>query len=109
LRSFQQRLGEFESRGLRVVAISNESPDTNRPHRQELGFTFPILSDEKTEVIRRYDLLHAKGGPDGSDISRPAEFLIDSAGTVRWVNLTNSAVVRARPEEVLKAFDSTVR
>ena len=89
-----------------MVAISNESPETNRPHRQDLGFTFPILSDEKTEVIRRYDLLHAGGGPDGTDIARPAEFLIDSTGTVRWVNLTNSAAVRARPEEVLKAYDA---
>ena len=106
LRSFQQRLAEFDARGLRVVAISNESPETNRPHRQELGFTFPILSDEKAEVIRRYDLLHAGGGPEGTDISRPAEFLIDQAGTVRWVNLTDSAVVRARPEEVLKAYDA---
>jgi peroxiredoxin len=109
LRSFQQRLAEFDARGLRVVAISNESPETNRPHRQELGFTFPILSDEKAEVIRRYDLLHAGGGPDGTDIARPAEFLIDSTGTVRWVNLTESAVVRARPEEVLKAYDATAR
>ena len=109
MRSFQQRLSEFDARGVRVVAISNESPEINRPHRQELGFTFPILSDEKAEVIRRYDLLHAKGGPDGTDIARPAEFLIDSTGTVRWVNLTQSAVVRARPEEVLKAFDTTVR
>jgi peroxiredoxin len=109
LRSFQKRLAEFDARGLRVVAISNESPEVNRPHRQDLGFTFPILSDEKAEVIRRYDLLHAGGGPEGTDISRPAEFLIDSTGGVRWVNLTESAVVRARPEVVLKAFDAMGR
>ena len=109
MRSFQHRLAEFDARGLRVVAISNESPEINRPHRQELGFTFPILSDEKAEVIRRYDLLHAGAGPEGADIARPAEFLIDSTGTVRWVNLTESAVVRARPEEVLKAFDTMGR
>jgi peroxiredoxin len=109
LRSFQQRLGEFDARGLRVVAISNESPEVNRPHRQELGFTFPILSDEKAEAIRRYDLLHAGAGPDGTDIARPAEFLIDPTGTVRWVNLTESTVVRARPDEVLKAFDAITR
>ena len=106
LRSFQQRLPEFNARGLRVVAISSESPEVNRPHREQLGFTFPILSDEKAEVIRRYDLLHAGAGPEGADIARPAEFLIDSGGIVRWVNLTRSAAVRARPEEVLKAFDA---
>ena|SRR5687767_9019847 len=109
LRSFQQRLPEFTARGLRVVAISNEPPEVNRPHREQVGFTFPILSDEKADVIRRYDLLHAGGGPEGTDIARPAEFLVDSTGTVRWVNLTDSAIVRARPEEVLKAYDALGR
>ena len=65
----------------------------------------PLLSDEKAEVIRRYDLLHPGGGPRGADIARPGEFLIDSTGTVRWVNLTESIGVRARPKQVLKAFD----
>jgi hypothetical protein len=50
-------------------------------------------------------LLHGGGGPKGADIARPAEFLIDATGTVRWVNLTGSATVRARPEQVLKACD----
>ncbi len=70
-----------------------------------MGFTFSFLSDEKAEVTRRYDLLHAGAGPKGSDIARPAEFLIDSSGTVRWVNLTESIAVRARPEQALAAFD----
>jgi alkyl hydroperoxide reductase subunit AhpC len=59
----------------------------------------------KAEVIRRYDLLHRGAGPKGTDIARPAEFLIDPSGTIRWVNLTENIAVRARPEQVLKAFD----
>jgi hypothetical protein len=43
---------------------------------------------------------------NGSDISRPAEFLIDATGTIRWVNRTESVLVRARPGQVLKAFDA---
>jgi peroxiredoxin len=35
------------------------------------------------------------------DIARPAEFLVDAAGTIRWVNLTDDIRVRARPEAVL--------
>ena len=72
-----------------------------------MGFTFPVLSDTKAEVIRRYDLLHKAGGPNDSDISRPAEFLVDSTGTIQWVNLTESITVRARPRQVLEAFDAT--
>jgi peroxiredoxin len=99
---------EFERRGIRVVAISVDAPAINHDHRQKQGLSFPLLSDEKAETIRRYDLLHANGGPDGGDISRPAEFLVDSTGTVRWVNLTESVTVRARPGQVLAAFDQTI-
>jgi peroxiredoxin len=70
-----------------------------------VGYTFPLLSDPKAEVIRRYDVLHRGAGPKGVDIARPAEFLIDSNGMVRWVNLTENIAVRARPEQVLDAFD----
>jgi peroxiredoxin len=105
LRSFQQRLSDFQKRGLRVAAISVDSPETSRRLCQKLGLGFPVLSDPKAEVIRRYDLLHAHGGPKGADIARPAEFLVDSSGTVQWVNLTESITVRAVPEDVLEAFD----
>jgi hypothetical protein len=54
-------------------------------------------------VIRRYDLLHKGGGRDGSDISRTAEFLVDSSGVVRWTNFTEDIRVRARADEMLAA------
>ena len=69
---------------------------------QKAGYSFPFLSDQKTEAIRRYDLVHKGAGITGNDIARPAEFLIDSSGTVRWVNLTENYWVRARPEQVLE-------
>jgi mycoredoxin-dependent peroxiredoxin len=105
LRSFQQRLAEFDARGIRVVGISVDPPEINRRQSQKLGYTFPLLSDPNAEVIRRYDVLHPGAGPKGDDIARPAEFLIDSNEIVRWVNLTENIAVRARPEQVLNAFD----
>ena len=105
MRSFQQRLPNLESRGIHVVAISVDQPDISRRLRQKLGYTYTFLSDPKEEVIRRYDLLHRGAGPKGRDIARPAEFLIDSTGTIRWVNLTENIAVRARPEQVLEAFE----
>lgn len=71
-----------------------------------MGYTFPLLSDSDAAVIRRYDVLHPRAGPKGNDIARPAEFYIDSSGTVRWVNLTENIAVRARPEEALAAIDA---
>ena len=85
------------------MAISVDSPETSRNLVQQSGYTFPFLSDQNNEVIRRYDLVHAGAGENGRDIARPAEFLIDSTGTVRWVGLTENYWVRARPEQVLEA------
>jgi len=88
---------------VRPVAISVDPPAVSEDLAQKAGYTFPILSDPKAEVIRRYDLLHPGGGPNGSDISRPAEFLVDSSGTVRWRNFTEDIRVRAKSEQMLAA------
>lgn len=85
------------------MAISVDSPEINRDMLAKAGYTFTFLSDPDAEVIRRYDLLHAGAGASGQDISRPAEFLLDANGVVRWVNLTENYWVRARPEQVLEA------
>ena len=89
-----------------MVGVSVDTPEGTRSNCQKLGLTYPFLSDVKAEMIRRYDLLHQAGGPAGADIARPAEFLIDSTGTIRWVNLTESVAVRTRPEQVLKVCDA---
>ncbi len=84
------------------MAISVDSPEESRNLMQKAGYTFTFLSDPNAEIIRRYDLVHAGAGENGRDISRPAEFLLDSSGMVRWVNLTENLWVRARPEQVLE-------
>ena len=83
------------------VAISVDAPEVSENLRRKRGYTFQFLSDPKAEVIRRYELLHPRGGPDGTDISRPAEFLIDRLGTVRWENFTEDIRVRPRADELL--------
>jgi peroxiredoxin len=105
LRGFQHRLSEFDARGIRVVGISVDSPEANRRQSQKLGYTFPLLSDPEAKIIRRYDVLHPGAGPKKADIARPAEFLLDSNGIVRWVNLTGNIAVRVRPEQVLDALN----
>jgi len=72
---------------------------------EKAGLTFPLLSDPEEKVIRPYDLLHIRGGPKQVNIARPAEFLIDPTGRVRWVNLTDDIRVRVRGDEVLRAAD----
>ena len=108
MRSFEQHLNDFTQRRIEIAAISVDSTTDSQKLSQAKGYTFPVLSDPNAEVIKRYGLLHPKGAEDGHDIARPAEILIDANGTVRWENLTDDLRVRARPGQVLEAFDSTI-
>ena len=83
MRSIEQHLNDFTSRGIRPVAISVDPPEVSRSHSQKQGYTYTFLSDQQAQVIRRYDVLHPHGAGE-HDIARPAEFLLDSTGTVRW-------------------------
>jgi peroxiredoxin len=80
-----------------------DPPQVSADLRRKASLTFTLLCDPNLDVIRRYGLLHAAAGPDGHDISRPAEFLVDRSGTVRWENFTEDIRVRPRADEMLAA------
>jgi len=86
--------------GIRPAAVSVDPPETSRELARKAGYSFALLSDPSADAIRRYDLVHKGAGEGGGDIARPAEFLVDSSGTVRWVNLTENYWVRATPEQI---------
>ena len=88
------------------MAISVDPPSVSENLCKKQGYAFTFLSDSKAEVIRRYDLLHKAAGPESSDIARPAEFLIDRSGTVRWENFTEDIRVRPRAQQMLAAAHS---
>lgn len=83
-----------------------DPPEVSRDLAKKAGYTFTILSDPQLDAIRRYRLEHAGGSREGRNIARPAEFLVDCSGTIRWVNFTEDIRVRARADEMLTAARS---
>jgi peroxiredoxin len=103
LRGIEKELSEFQRAGVRPVAISVDAPEISRDLSRKAGYTFTLLSDPDARVIHDYRVLHLRGGPEGHDIARPAEFLVDQRGTIRWTNFTEDIRVRARADEMLAA------
>ena len=87
------------------MAISVDSREESRNLCQTQGYTFPFLSDPHADTIRAYGVVHERGGEERHDIARPAEFLVDQSGTIRWVNLAKNLLARLRPETVLQVID----
>jgi peroxiredoxin len=69
---------------------------------KEQGITFPVLSDKEFKVIDAYGLRHKGASVKGTDIARPAIFIIDASGKIKWRFLTDNWRVRARAEDILR-------
>jgi len=99
----QSRLQEIRNHGGRVVAVCVDSVEKNRGVVEQLKLDFPILADTDFVTTDAYGLRHKLGNPmEGRDISRPAIFLLDSEGIVRWRYLTDNWRVRVRPEAIVE-------
>ena len=72
---------EFEQAGVRVVAVSRDSPWSHVAWMQALDLNFPLLSDWNAEAVRGFGVAHEFRG--FQDVAERSAFLVDRGGTVR--------------------------
>lgn len=92
---------ELEKRGGGILAVSVDAPQESRAVVARKHLPFPILSDAGRSVIQSYGLVHARGGPGGSDIAIPAKLLIDTRGRILWRAIAHRIQDRPDPADVL--------
>jgi peroxiredoxin len=68
---------------VQVVAVVAQSSERVRTYIEETGLPFNILIDESRAVLKAYGIWHAVG-LDAWNIARPALFLIDRSGAIRY-------------------------
>lgn len=120
LHAFQEKLDEFKSRNVEVVAVST---DTEQSHWGWLqmpkgqggiqGITYPIVADTNKTISQNYDVLNGDFYYDENDMLRAdAEliayrglFLIDKEGIVRH-QLVNDLSLGRNVDEALRMVDA---
>ncbi|RKU35279.1 hypothetical protein C6495_06095 [Candidatus Poribacteria bacterium] len=70
----------IQAEGAEIIAISADTPTTVGITRRALQITYPLLSDEAKSAITAYNVLD----PGNEQIARPATYLIDESGIIRW-------------------------
>jgi len=123
LHTYGLRTGDFSDRGVRLVAVSPQTPDNSLTMAEKHDLAFPVLSDEGGEVIGMFglkydieaqsrDLLSSAGidvarfnGTGGWILPAPAVFVIDREGIVRFASVQGDYTYRVEPDAVLAALD----
>jgi len=73
-----------------------DAQEKSRELVDKLKLPFPVLSDVGHKIIDAYDLYN----PDGK-IAKPALFVLDKKGIVRWIFLDEDYRIRAVNDAVL--------
>jgi hypothetical protein len=80
LQSAKQR---FEAQGLRLVAISYDSPAILKDFAERHGIDFPLLADPNSEIIRKFNVLNTEAKGMTKGMAYPGFYFIDAEGVVR--------------------------
>jgi peroxiredoxin len=88
--AFQLDLPKFEALSAQVLGISVDFNGANKAWAQEMGVTYPLLSDLQRLTTRAYGVLYDDAAMAGEPMQIPlylrskgAWFVIDKAGMVR--------------------------
>jgi peroxiredoxin Q/BCP len=98
--SFESNLKAIKKKGAVVVGISADSVDSHIKFAEKYGLTFPLLSDEKKEIVKSYGVWKEKSmyGRKYFGIERTT-VVIDEQGIVQ--HIFNKVKVDGHTEEVL--------
>ncbi len=98
---------EIERSGSLLYIAAEKRSGIFKPEKflAEHPFSFPFLLDEDRRVTKAYGIYQALGR-DAFNIARPATFVIDRKGLVRFAFVSSNQKERADVAQVLQQFKS---
>jgi peroxiredoxin len=87
MKNFQQNLKKLEAADTQVLGVSMDSAFANRAFADQIGVTFPLLSDWGGQVTRQYGIY-----VDKYKAARRVNFLIGKDGKILEEQLDSQAI-----------------
>ena len=87
MKNFQKNLQKLEATDTQVLGVSMDSPFSNKAFADQIGVTFPLLSDWGGDTTRKYGVY-----VDKYKAARRINFLIGKDGKILEEQIDNSAI-----------------
>jgi peroxiredoxin len=124
LAAYQQQLvPALTAKGVALLAISPQRPDGTLSMQQKHTLTYTVLSDPGNQIARALGVLSpergdaaraasagfgldvAAGNADGTDrVPMPTVVVVDTEGTIRWIDVHPDYTTRSEPADILAAL-----
>ena len=96
----RERFDELQTRGLDVLVVLCQKRDNVAAWLLKNPLPFPILTDDDRSRAKRWGVYIALSY-DSIHMARPATFLVDAAGVVRYARVSRHQLDHAPLEDVL--------
>ncbi len=87
MKNFQQNLHKLEAADTQVLGVSMDSPFANKAFADQIGVTFPLLSDWGGEVTHQYGIY-----VDKYKAARRVNFMIGKDGKILEEQVDSEAI-----------------
>jgi len=87
MKNFQAHLKRLEATDTQVLGVSMDSAFANHAFAEQIGVTFPLLSDWGGDVTKKYGLYS-----DQYKAARRVNFLIDKDGRIKEEQIDSAAI-----------------
>jgi len=87
MKNFQQNLHKLEAADTQVLGVSMDSPFANKAFADQIGVTFPLLSDWGGEITHQYGIY-----VDKYKAARRVNFMIGKDGKILEEQVDSEAI-----------------
>ncbi len=104
----QEHLNDYKEHNATPIGIAGQWPRELRGFAERKGLTYPLLVDKDRSVIKSYGVYHWLSF-EAYNIARPATFIIDKLGIIRFMFIGShqfDLVDQTELLEHLKAVDN---
>lgn len=99
----QEQVAYYAEQGAIPLAIAGQWPRELRGYAERNGITYPLLVDKERRVIKNYGVYHWLS-LEAYNIARPATFIIDKRGIIRYMYIGSHQFDLAKQTEILECL-----
>ena len=104
--AFRDSMAQLIDLNAQVVGVAVTDPFSNKAFSEKNRLPFPVLSDYRREVIKQWKLeLPDFAGLKGYTVAKRSIFILDQAGFVRYVWISEDPSVEPDYGEIQKALE----
>ena len=101
----RSNMAELEKRGAGTATIMAQRPAGMKAYLEANRYPFPVLADETREVVKAYGV-YVRVNFESINLARPANFVLDAAGTIRFMHIASVQFEFPPVPEILAALDA---